>query len=65
MGLNRTAPPEKRKLARMRQAASGTNRFSIGGQLKKGGHAPRPITLPKTPWDDPEGPLDKSSDSGQ
>lgn len=50
--VNRTDPIEKRRLARMRQAASLTNKFSIGGQEKKGGHAPRPITLPTTPWKD-------------
>jgi hypothetical protein len=46
MGLLRSDPIEKRKLALMRQAKSKNNKFSIGGIEKKGGHAPKPITLP-------------------
>lgn len=40
------------RLMMMRQAkARATDRYSIGGVLKKGHHAPKPITLPSTPWD--------------
>lgn len=52
MGVRRTDPIEKRRLALMRQAAGQTNKFSLGGQVKQKGHTPRPITLPTTPWKD-------------
>lgn len=57
MGVRRTDPIEKRRLALLRQASAQTNKFSLGGQVKQGGRAPRPITLPSTPWKD-----DKSGD---
>lgn len=47
------ASSESKKISAMRRATSGaSNRFSIGGVEKKGHFAPKPITLPKTPWDD-------------
>jgi hypothetical protein len=56
MGVSRTDPIERRRLALMRQALGKTQKFSIGGQIKKGGFAPKPITLPTTPWKDkPDG----------
>ncbi len=51
MGISRSDPIERRRLALLRQSAAQTNKFSIGGQEKKGGHAPRPISLVKMPWD--------------
>src|ERR1019366_10428844 len=45
------------KLRLIRQGmSSATDRYSIGGILKKGGHAPRPITLPTLKFTGPEGP---------
>lgn len=43
---------EQRKLSMMRQAlARATSKNSIGGQPKKGGHKPKPVSLPAMPWD--------------
>jgi hypothetical protein len=42
------------KIKLMRRAlSSATDRFSIGGILKKGGHAPRPITLATVKFTEP------------
>lgn len=47
-----------RTLMRIRQATSAaSSRYSIGGVKKEGHFAPRPITLPKMPWDDEKSPI--------
>ncbi len=45
--------PESRKLEMMRRAkTSAENRYGLGG-LEKGKHKqPKPVTLPKMPWDE-------------
>ncbi len=43
---------EARKLALMRQSdTKSSTRHSIGGREKQPHYSPRPVTLPKTPWD--------------
>lgn len=45
--------PEQRKLEIMRRAKTeAENSYSINGRLKEGTFLPKPITLPKMPWDD-------------
>ena len=40
-------PNSSKKISMMRRASSAaTSTHTIGGNLKKGGYAPRPITLP-------------------
>jgi hypothetical protein len=34
------------------QTTKAASPYTIGGRKKQGKNAPRPITLPKTPWDD-------------
>jgi hypothetical protein len=42
-----------KKLSTMRRASNAAqSRYSIGGAEKTGHFAPRPITLPKMPWDE-------------
>jgi hypothetical protein len=49
------------KLTVLRTAQTkGESRFTIGGQVKKGAHAPRPITLPKMPWNNDVTPADEN-----
>lgn len=48
--------PRDRKREMMRRAKTAAeNRYSIGGQLKRRDKMPRPVTLPKMPWDQQEG----------
>ena len=42
------------KLRAIRRAMSRSiDKYSIGGQLKTGGHAPRPVTLPTIKFTEP------------
>jgi hypothetical protein len=42
---------EAKKREIMRRAKTATeNTHNLGGIVKSGGHAPRPVTLPKLPW---------------
>ncbi len=44
---------ESRKIEIMRRAmGAAINKRGVGGTEKKGGYAPKPITLPKLPWDE-------------
>ena len=54
---------EKRRLALMRAASTATTtKHGIGGLPKSPGRSQKPVTLPKTPWDDkPEGDEDGRS----
>lgn len=46
------AANKDRKITVMRAAkTSATYKTGMGGLPKSDGHAPRPITLPKMPWD--------------
>lgn len=56
--------PEAVRLAMMRAAkTSAENKHGMGGLPKGGGHKPRPITLPKTPWDDKDDVGDETGGS--
>lgn len=45
--------PEDKKREMMRRAKTrAENRYGLGGLLKKPGEQPKPVTLPKMPWDD-------------
>lgn len=45
--------PKGKLLAQIRAAkTSANNTHGMGGLPKGGGHKPKPITLPKTPWDE-------------
>lgn len=52
--MKRSDPADRRRTAIMRQAAAQTNPYSIGGQRKRAGHAPRPITLAQPARKEPE-----------
>lgn len=38
---------DAKKRSMMRRASAQTDRYSISGNVKEGGHKPRPITLPQ------------------
>lgn len=42
--------PRNRKLEMMRRAKTAQDKFGINGRRKEK-FAPRPVTLPKLPWD--------------
>lgn len=45
--------PRDRKLEMMRRAKTAVeSTHGLGGLEKRGAHAPRPVTLPKMPWED-------------
>lgn len=45
--------PEDKKREMMRRAKTrAESRYGLGGLLKKPGEMPKPVTLPKMPWDD-------------
>lgn len=47
------AANKDRKLTLMRSAKTKANyKVGMGGLPKSKGHAPKPITLPKMPWND-------------
>lgn len=44
--------PEAKRLELMRRAKTGVeSSHGLGGLPKEKGHKPKPITLPKMPWD--------------
>jgi len=44
---------EDKKLEMMRRAKTrAENRHGLGGMLKKPGELPKPVSLPKMPWDE-------------
>jgi hypothetical protein len=49
--------PELKKREMMRRAKTrAENRYGLGGMLKKPGEQPKPVSLPKMPWDESEKP---------